>query len=97
MNTINYRDRLIKLLQEQKDSPDSRLYKQLYTIFLMLRENRDENRLYTLSETAEILKVSKRTLYRMLDAGTLHAEKMNGKYRITYDELERLRNGHEEA
>lgn len=93
MTVINYRDKLIEMLQNQTDSPDSRLYKQLYTIFVMLRENRDEKKLYTLAECADILKVSKRTIYRMMDKGTLHAEKINNKYRVTFDELERVKGG----
>ena len=39
----------------------------------------DIKRVYTLDEVADIMQVTKRTLYNYIKAGTLHAVKM-GKY-----------------
>jgi len=50
----------------------------------------DLERLYTLDETALMLRKSTRTLRRMLAAGTLAGHKVGGTWRIPESELERL-------
>ena len=47
-----------------------------------------EIKMYTLDEVAEILKVSKRTLYNYLKAGTLPAVKMGKSGRVTEQSLQ---------
>jgi excisionase family DNA binding protein len=46
-----------------------------------------EETYYTLSEIAEKLKVSYRTVYRWVQAGELSAYKLKGEYRITERDL----------
>jgi excisionase family DNA binding protein len=46
-----------------------------------------EETYYTLSEIAEKLKVSYRTVYRWVQAGELAAYKLKGEYRITERDL----------
>lgn len=48
----------------------------------------DNLKVYTLDEVAEILKVTKRTLYNYLKAGTLPAVKIGKSYRITEANLQ---------
>lgn len=44
-------------------------------------------RVYTLDEVAEILKVTRRTLYNYIKAGTLHAVKMGKYWRVSEESL----------
>ena len=44
-------------------------------------------RVYTLDEVADIMKVTKRTLYNYIKAGTLKAVKMGKYWRVTEDAL----------
>lgn len=46
-----------------------------------------EIKVYTLDEVADILKVTKRTIYNYLKAGTLPAVKMGKSYRVTEENL----------
>jgi excisionase family DNA binding protein len=46
-----------------------------------------EIRVYTLDEVADILKVTKRTLYNYIKAGTLHAVKMGKYWRVSEETL----------
>lgn len=43
---------------------------------------------YTLDEVAEIMKVTKRTLYNYIKAGTLHAVKMGKYWRVSAESLQ---------
>lgn len=45
-------------------------------------------KVYTLEEVAEILKVTKRTLYNYISAGTLHAVKMGKYWRVSEESLQ---------
>ncbi len=45
-------------------------------------------KVYTLDEVAEILKVTKRTLYNYVKAGTLHAVKMGKYWRVPEESLQ---------
>lgn len=45
-------------------------------------------KVYTMNEVAEILKVTKRTLYNYIKAGTLHAVKMGKYWRISEESLQ---------
>ena len=47
-----------------------------------------EIRVYTLDEVAEILKLTKRTLYSYIDAGTLKAVKMGKYWRVSEESLQ---------
>lgn len=47
-----------------------------------------EIKVYTLDEVAEILKVSRRTLYNYIKAGTLHAVKMGKYWRVSEESLQ---------
>ena len=46
--------------------------------------------LYTLKEVAEILKVSRQTIYNYLKAGRLRATKFGKEYRVTREDLEQF-------
>ena len=48
----------------------------------------DEIRVYTLDEVADILKVTKRTLYNYVKAGKLPAVKMGKYWRVTSEGLQ---------
>jgi len=50
----------------------------------------DLDRLYTLKEVEEFLKVSRRTVYRYIKSGKLKAVKVNGRWRVPREELERI-------
>lgn len=43
---------------------------------------------YTVSEVARILRVSPRTVYKIIQAGELQAIRVRGQYRITADALQ---------
>lgn len=45
-------------------------------------------KVYTLDEVADIMKVTKRTLYNYIKAGTLHAVKMGKYWRVSEDSLQ---------
>lgn len=45
-------------------------------------------RVYTLDEVANIMKVTKRTLYYYIKAGTLHAVKMGKYWRVSEESLQ---------
>ena len=45
-------------------------------------------RVYTLDEVANIMKVTKRTLYYCIKAGTLHAVKMGKYWRVSEESLQ---------
>jgi excisionase family DNA binding protein len=49
-----------------------------------------EETYYTLPEVAEKLKVSRRTVYRWVQAGELPAYKLGGEFRITERDLEQF-------
>lgn len=48
------------------------------------------DRLYTLSEVEKFLKVSRRTIYRYIKTGKLKAIRVNGRWRVPHEELERI-------
>ena len=50
----------------------------------------DLDRLYTLKEVENFLKVSRRTVYRYIKSGKLKAVKVNGQWRVPREELERI-------
>lgn len=45
-------------------------------------------RVYTLDEVAEIMQVTKRTLYNYIKAGTLHAIKIGKYWRVSEESLQ---------
>ena len=45
-------------------------------------------KVYTLDEVADIMKVTKRTLYNYIKAGTLHAVKMGKYWRVSEESLQ---------
>lgn len=45
-------------------------------------------RVYTLDEVADIMKVTKRTLYNYIKAGTLHAVKIGKYWRVSEESLQ---------
>lgn len=45
-------------------------------------------RVYTLDEVADIMTVTKRTLYNYIKAGTLHAVKMGKYWRVSEESLQ---------
>lgn len=47
-----------------------------------------EIRVYTLDEVADIMKVTKRTLYNYIKAGTLNAVKMGKYWRVSEENLQ---------
>lgn len=47
---------------------------------------------YTLDEVADMLKVTKRTLYNHIKSGKLQAKKLGKYYRVTEESLQRLLN-----
>lgn len=48
----------------------------------------DIKRVYTLDEVADIMQVTKRTLYNYIKAGTLHAVKMGKYWRVPEESLQ---------
>jgi excisionase family DNA binding protein len=48
----------------------------------------DIKRVYTLDEVADIMQVTKRTLYNYIKAGTLHAVKMGKYWRVSEESLQ---------
>lgn len=48
------------------------------------------DKLYTLKETLEILKVSRMTLYRIMDAGGLKPLKIGGKLKFTEKSIQKF-------
>jgi excisionase family DNA binding protein len=58
---------------------------------MSLMENTDTSiKLLTLSEAASILKISKRTLHRMIQTGQIRALKVGGQWRILESRLGEL-------
>ena len=58
---------------------------------MSLTENTNTSiKLLTLSEAASILKISKRTLHRMIQTGQIPALKVGGQWRILESRLEEL-------
>jgi excisionase family DNA binding protein len=47
-------------------------------------------KLYTLPEIAEILKVSRKSVYRYIESGKLKASKATGQWRIKQSDLDKL-------
>ena len=52
----------------------------------------DELRIYTLEEVRDIVKVSQRTLYNYIKAGTMRAVKIGKYWRVTRADLEEFLN-----
>lgn len=51
-------------------------------------------KLYSLQELADILRVSRQTIYNHLNAGHIQAVKQGKEYRVTEEEVQRiLKNG----
>lgn len=49
-------------------------------------------KLYTIKETMEILKVSRISIYNWINDGTINAVKLVGTYRIKESEIKRIQN-----
>ena len=55
----------------------------------------NQNKIYKLQEVADILGVTKQTLYNNISKGNLKLHKMGGTYRITEEQLQDiLKNGY---
>lgn len=52
-----------------------------------------EHKVYTVTEVADILKVSNKTVYNIIHAGDLHAVWVRGQVRITSQALEHFLEG----
>ena len=52
--------------------------------------NDDNGKLYTLDEVAEIVRLTKRTLYNYIKAGKLRASRMGKGWRVTPEALQEL-------
>lgn len=50
----------------------------------------EDNKLYTLQEVADILRLNRQTIYNNIKRGRIHATKFGREYRITEKELEEL-------
>ena len=51
------------------------------------------DKLFTIGETADYLRVSKMTIYRWIDSGRLNSIKINQKHLIAESEIKRLIKG----
>jgi putative resolvase len=51
------------------------------------------DKLFTIAETADYLRVSKMTIYRWIDSGRLNSIKINQKHLIAESEIKRLIKG----
>lgn len=49
--------------------------------------NINEIRLYTFQEVADIIRVSRQTIYNMHKKGRLHAVKLGKEYKVTEEDL----------
>lgn len=55
----------------------------------------EQSKLYTLQEVADILRVTKQTLYNNIRKGKLQANKVGKEYRITEEQLQDIvKNGY---
>lgn len=55
----------------------------------------EQSKLYTLQEVADVLRVSRQTLYNNIRKGKLNLTKIGKEYRVTEEQLqELLRNGY---
>jgi putative molybdopterin biosynthesis protein len=55
----------------------------------------EQGKLYTLQEVADILRVTKQTLYNNIRKGKLQANKVGKEYRITEEQLQDIvKNGY---
>lgn len=55
----------------------------------------EQGKLYTLQEVADILRVTKQTLYNNIRKGNLQANKVGKEYRITEEQLQDIvKNGY---
>lgn len=55
----------------------------------------EQGKLYTLQEVADILRVTKQTLYNNIHKGKLQANKVGKEYRITEEQLQDIvKNGY---
>ena len=52
-----------------------------------------ELKFYTLNEAAEILSVTRRTVYNYVKAGKLHAGKAGGIWRVSEEDIRRFAQG----
>lgn len=53
----------------------------------------DSMKIYTLKETAELLKVNIRSVHRYKKDGRLEVKKVGGQFRVTQDAIKRFING----
>ena len=87
-----YKDEILKILKKSDEDPNSKIYASVYTLLYMNeRERANKNRLYTIVEACEILTISRRTMYRYIQNGTINAVKIGRDWRFTQDEIERLK------
>ena len=55
----------------------------------------EQGKLYTLQEVADVLRVTKQTLYNNIRKGNLQANKVGKEYRITEEQLQDIvKNGY---
>lgn len=55
----------------------------------------EDNKLYTLQEVADILRVSRQTIYNNIRKGTIQPTKYGKSYRVTEEQLQDLiKNGY---
>lgn len=58
----------------------------------LLRKYLEElDKFYTLNEVADILRVSRRTIYRYIKMGKLKAVKVHGQWRVSSEEIKRIK------
>lgn len=79
---------------KEKPEPISKLLKDALTGIGDSMTNRDSTQLYTLQEVANILKVSRQTIYNYVTAKKLRATKYGKEYRVTEADLQEfIKNG----
>ena len=49
-----------------------------------------EVRLATVNEVAELMRVSRMTVYRLIKQGELHATRVGSRYRVAEDDVDRF-------
>lgn len=59
----------------------------------MLYNKNGGDYMLSVSETAKIFSVSKRTIFRWIESGKIKAIKISGTVRISEEEIERLKKG----
>lgn len=89
---MNYKQKVLGMIEARTDDPNARVYKMLYTV-LHYNPEPVKKDLYTLEEVRQIIGVTQRTMYRMIKSGRLHATKPGRTYVVTAEEVERIKKG----